>query len=268
MNLEGKRVLITGGSSGIGFAIARAMLAKGARVAVTGRNSERLAQAVAGLRGNELPVTGIQADVATPEGRTQSLDRAIEALGGLDILVNNAGGVRAGRLEKTSEVEIRTMVEVDLVAPILLTQAALPHLRASDDGLVVNVTSGIALIGAPFYTTYAAVKAGLSRFGEALRRELKGEGVRVLTLYPGATDTPMMQSSKAGPELGFTREPADAVANALIEGIEANLLEVIRGGEARAKMIATNRDDPAAIDERFLTMKSALEEAVSGHSAL
>ena len=268
MNLEGKRVLITGGSSGIGFAIARAMLAKGARVAVTGRNSERLAQAVAGLRGNELPVTGIQADVATPEGRTQSLDKAIEALGGLDILVNNAGGVRAGRLEKTSEVEIRTMVEVDLVAPILLTQAALPHLRASDDGLVVNVTSGIALIGAPFYTTYAAVKAGLSRFGEALRRELKGEGVRVLTLYPGATDTPMMQSSKAGPELGFTREPADAVANALIEGIEANLLEVIRGGEARAKMIATNRDDPAAIDERFLTMKSALEEAVSGHSAL
>lgn len=268
MNLEGKRVLVTGGSSGIGFAIARAMLAKGARVAVTGRNSERLAQAVRDLDGGGLPVTGIQADVATTEGRYRSLDKAVEALGGLDVLVNNAGGVRAGRLETTTEVEIRTMVEVDLVAPILLTQAALPHLRASGDGLVVNVTSGIALIGAPFYSTYAAVKAGLSRFGEALRRELKGEGVHVLTLYPGATDTPMMQSSKAGPELGFTKEPAEAVANALIEGIKANSLEVIRGGETRAKMIATNRDDPAAIDERFLTMKSALEEAVSGHSAL
>jgi len=268
MKLEGKRVLVTGGTSGIGFAIARAMLAKGARVAVSGRNSERLAQAVRDLQGNGLAVTGIQADVATPEGRSLSLDKAIEVLGGLDVLVNNAGGVRAGRLEKTTEVEIRKMVEVDLVAPILLTQAALPHLRASGDGLVVNVTSGIALIGAPFYASYAAVKAGLSRFGEALRRELKGEGVHVLTLYPGATDTPMMRSSKAGPELGFTREPAEAVANALIEGIEANLLEVIRGGEARAKMIAANRDDPAAIDERFLTMKSALEEAVSGHSAL
>lgn len=268
MKLEGKRILITGGSSGIGFAIARAMLAKGARVVVTGRNSERLARAVRDLQGNGLPVAGIQADVATPEGRSWSLEKAIEVLGGLDVLVNNAGGVRAGRLEKTTEVEIRTMVEVDLVAPILLTRAALPYLRASGDGLVVNVTSGIALIGAPFYATYAAVKAGLARFGEALRRELKGEGVRVLTLYPGATDTPMMQSSKAGPELGFTREPPEAVANALIEGIQASSFEVIRGGEARAKMIAANRDDPAAVDERFLTMKSALEEAVSGHSAL
>lgn len=86
------------------------------------------------------------------------------------------------------------MIEVDLLAPILLTQAALPHLRAMGNGLVVNVTSGIALIGVPFYATYAAAKAGLARFGEALRRELKGEGVHVLTLYPGATDTPMMQS--------------------------------------------------------------------------
>jgi NAD(P)-dependent dehydrogenase (short-subunit alcohol dehydrogenase family) len=268
MNLEGKRALVTGGSSGIGFAIARAMLAKGARVVVTGRNAERLSKAVQDLQAGGLPASAFCADVGTADGRALSLDKAIEILGGLDILVNNAGGVRAGRLEKTTEEEIRTMVEVDLVAPILLTQAALPHLRASGDALVVNVTSGIALIGAPFYTTYAAVKAGLSRFGEALRRELKGEGIHVLTLYPGATDTPMMQSSKAGPELGFTREPASAVADALIDGIETDALEVIRGGEERAKMIAVNRDNPAAVDERFLTMKSALEEAVSGHSAL
>lgn len=124
------------------------------------------------------------------------------------------------------------------------------------------------MVGAPFYTTYAAAKAGLSRFGEALRRELKGEGIHVLTLYPGATDTPMMKTSRAGPELGFTREPASAVADALIEGIEANAFEVIRGGEARARMIAANRDDPATVDERFMTMKPALEEAVSDHSAL
>ena len=268
MNLEGKRVLVTGGSSGIGFAIAHALLAKGARVVVTGRDAERLSKAVQDLQAGGAPASGFCADVGTADGRALSLDKAVEMLGGLDILVNNAGGVRAGRLEKTTEDEIWTMVEIDLVAPILLTQAALPHLRASGDALIVNVTSGIALIGAPFYATYAAVKAGLSRFGEALRRELKGEGIHVLTLYPGATDTPMMQSSKAGPDLGFTREPAGAVADALIDGIETDALEVIRGGEARAKMIAANRDNPAAVDERFLTIKSALEEAVSGHSAL
>ena len=97
--------------------------------------------------------------------------------------------------------------------------------------MVVNVTSGIALIGAPFYATYAAAKAGLARFGESLRRELKGEGVHVLTVYPGGTDTPMMKTNRAGPELGFGREPASAVADATIEGIEADAFEVVRGGE-------------------------------------
>ena len=160
------------------------------------------------------------------------------------------------------------MIEVDLVAPILLTRAALPALRASGEGLVVNVTSGIALVAAPFYATYAGVKAGLAKFGESLRRELKGEGVHVMTVYPGATETPMMRSSRAGPELGFIREPASAVAAAVIEGIEHDAFEVIRGGETRAKMIALNREDPAVLDKRFLDLEPALAEAVRDHSAL
>jgi short-subunit dehydrogenase len=87
---------------------------------------------------------------------------------------SNAGSVRAGRLKVTTETEIEAMLTIDLLAPIMLTRAALPSLRASGDAVVVNVTFGIALIGAPFYATYAAAKAGLARFSEALRRELKG----------------------------------------------------------------------------------------------
>ncbi|MGA2998476.1 SDR family NAD(P)-dependent oxidoreductase [Bradyrhizobium sp.] len=268
MKLRGKRALITGGSSGIGFAIAEAMLARGATVAITGRRSEVLAEAANRLRQNGHDVESVAADVGTEKGRQTTLEHALDKLGGLDILVNNAGGVRAGRLEDTTEAEIRKMIEVDLVAPIMLTRAALPSLRASGDGLVVNVTSGIALVAAPFYATYAGVKGGLAKFGESLRRELKGEGVQVMTVYPGATDTPMMSSSRAGPELGFTREPANAVAVAVVEGIEQDAFEVIRGGEARAKMIALNRDDPAALDKRFLDLKPALAEAVRDHSAL
>jgi short-subunit dehydrogenase len=196
------------------------------------------------------------------------LKEAVHLLGGLDILVNNAGGVRAGRLENTPEEELQAMIDVDLAAPIFLTRAALPALRTSGDAMVVNIASGIALLGAPFYATYAATKAGLARFGEALRRELKGEGVHVLTVYPGGTDTPMMKSNRAGPELGFSREPASAVAEAIVDGIEAKTFEVIRGGEARAQMIALNRDNPTAVDERFLGLKPALEEAVKDHSAL
>jgi uncharacterized oxidoreductase len=268
MHLKGKKVLITGGSSGIGFAIAEAMLAKGADVAITGRRQDVVMEAAKQLRQGGRRVESVAADVSTASGRAATLKLSLEKLGGLDVLVNNAGGVRAGRLEDTTEAEIRTMIEVDLVAPILLTRAALPALRASGDGLVVNVTSGIALVAAPFYATYAGVKGGLSKFGESLRRELNGEGIRVMTVYPGATDTPMMRSSRAGPELGFTREPASAVAAAVIEGIEQDAFEVIRGGEARAKMIALNREDPAALDKRFLDLKPALAEAVRDHSAL
>jgi short-subunit dehydrogenase len=101
-----------------------------------------------------------------------------------------------------------------------------------------------------------------------MRRELFGEGVHVLTVYPGATDTPMMQSSKAGPELGFVKESPGAVADAIVQGIETNALQVIRGGEAREKMIALNREEPAALDRRFAEMKPALAAAVRDHSAL
>jgi short-subunit dehydrogenase len=268
MNLQGKRALITGGSSGIGFAIAEAMLAIGARIVITGRRVDVLSGAAERLRAGGRQVDFVAADVGTEKGRGTTLKFALERLGGLDVLVNNAGGVRAGRLEDTTEAEIRAMIEVDLVAPILLTRAALPALRASGNGLVVNITSGIALVAAPFYATYAGVKGGLAKFGESLRRELKGEGVHVMTVYPGATDTPMMSSSKAGPELGFTREPAAAVADAVIAGIEKDAFEVIRGGEARAKMIALNREDPAALDRRFVDLKAALGEAVRNHSAL
>ena len=159
------------------------------------------------------------------------------------------------------------MIDVNLVAPIL-TRAALPALRQSGDATVVNIASGIALSGTPSYPTYAAVKAGVASFGESLRRELNGEGLHVLTAYPGGTDTPMVTPNRAGPELGFSREPTSAVADAISCGIETGAFEVIRGGEARAQMIALNHENPAAVDERVLGLKPALEEAEGSFGAL
>jgi len=268
MNVQGKRVLITGGSSGIGFAMAAELTRRGARVFIVGRRARLVDWAIELLRADGGVVDGADADVATSDGRARTLASARAAMGGLDILVNNAGGVSAGRLEETPKSHIEKMVHVNLLAPILLARAAIPDLRESGNSMIVNVSSGIALVGVPFYSTYAAVKAGISHFGEALRRELKGEGIHVLTAYPGATDTPMMTSSRAGPDLGFVREPPEAVARAIVEGIETDSLQVIRGGKLREAMIAQNRTDPLALDDRFAFLKPKLAEAVKDHSAL
>ena len=176
MNLEGKRVIITGGSSGIGLATAQAMIAVGAKVFITGRRPDILAKAVDQLRATRTEASGVAADVATNDGRATTLKAGLEKLGGLDILVNNAGGVRAGRLEDTSEAEIRAMIEVDLVAPILLTRAALRHLRASGDGLVVNVTSGIALIGCALLCDLRGREGGVRPFRRSVAPRTEGRG--------------------------------------------------------------------------------------------
>jgi short-subunit dehydrogenase len=268
VNVADKRIVLTGGSSGIGFELARQLGAKGGRLLLTGRNPAKLADAVERLRREGIEVHGLAGDVTDAGAREALLAESERLFGGIDMLVNNAGGVRAGRLEDISEAELRMMIDVDLLSPILLTRAFLPALRASGDGLIVNIASGIAQTGVPFYTGYAAAKGGLARFGEALRRELKGEGVHVITVFLGATDTPMMASNKAGAELGFGLQPVADVVASVVEGIEADAFEVVRGGEARAAMLELNRTDPAAMDARFLRLKPSLEAAVRDHSAL
>ncbi len=266
MNLHGKRVLLTGAGTGIGRATALLMASRRARLVLLGRRPEPLESLRAELSGSV--AVAVAGDVADGAARSRAVQAALDTFGGLDVLVNNAGVVRAGRLEATGEDEIRAMIDIDLLAPILLTREALPHLRASGDAAVVNVTSIAALVGMPFYATYSAAKAGLARFGEALRRELLGEGVHVMTIHPAATDTPMMATNLAGADLGFMRETPEAVAEALVAGLEAGALEVVRGGEMRAAMLAANRNHPEMVDAQVQTMKARLEAAVAGHKAL
>ena len=267
MDLQQRSILLTGGGGGIGASLALNFAAHAARLTLVGRHEGPLEEVAAAVRaaGGEAHV--VPADLTQAGTPARIVEAAVDHFGRLDVLVNNAGNVRAGRLERISEEEVLAQVALNVTAPILLT-AALGALRASGDGLVVNVSSAIALVGMPFYTVYAATKAGVAHFGEALRRELHGEGVRVLTVYPGATKTAMMETSNAGPEHGFDYESPDAVAQAVVEAMIHGHLSVIRGGETRSRMIAMNRDDPTAVDRMLAERKDALEEAVAGHSSL
>lgn len=268
MDLHDRSILLTGAGSGIGRSLAVQLADKQARLTLVGRRSGPLEEVAALVRDRGGEAEVVVADLTAPGSPVAVVDAAQSRFGGIDIVVNNVGNVRAGRLEAIDESAIVAQIALNLTAPILVTRAALPALRASGDGLVVNVSSAIALVGLPFYATYAAAKAGVANFGDALRRELFGEGVHVLNVYPGATATPMMESSDAGPELGFDRESPDNVAAATVAAMVDGSISVIRGDETRSQMIALNRDDPAALDRTLAERKGQLETAVAGHASL
>lgn len=267
MDLNNRKILLTGAGSGIGRALALELAQYSPHLALVGRRSEPLEEVAALVREKGGQAVIIPADLTADGAPGQVVAEAQEQLGGIDVLINNAGNVRAGRLEAIEEPEVLAQIALNLTAPILLTRAALPALRASGDGLVVNVSSGFGLLGMAFYTVYGATKAGIAHFGEALRRELYGEGVHVLNVFPGATDTPMMESSKAEAEHGFDYESPQDVARAVVAGMVGDELNVVRG-ESMGETLELNRQDPAALDRTLAQGKDELEKVVAGHSSL
>jgi uncharacterized oxidoreductase len=261
-------VIVTGAGSGIGRETSIALAKEGAHLAIVGRRRTALEETARMIEAHGRSPLIVPADVGDHATHPRIVEGTRSAFGHISGLINNAGNVSAGRLESISVQDILAMIDVNLIAPILLTRVALPELKRSAPSFIVNVSSGVALVTPPFYSVYAAAKNGVAAFGDSLRRELLGREVRVINVFPGATDTPMMQSNRAGAELGFVRESPADVASAIVNALKEGKRQVIRGGEARLALIAANRDDPEAVDERFHCMAAALEAAVSEHRSI
>ncbi len=189
MQIAGKRVLVTGSSSGIGEAVARAFAAEGARVAVNSSKSVEAGEALAAQLDGGLYVQG---DVSDPEQARGIVERTLSAFGGLDVLVNNAGTtVRIDHADfdsVTPEVW-RRILDVNVVGSWMVTQAAIPALRASGDGCIVNMGSVAGLRPAGSSIPYAASEAALHHLTLLLANVL-GPTVRVNAVAPGLIDTP------------------------------------------------------------------------------
>ncbi len=179
----GLRAVITGGSSGIGAATARALAARGARVAIAGRNAAALGRVAAATNG--VPVLG---DLREPGCPQRIVDAAVEDLGGLDLLVSNAGVGWAGPFASMTEPDIDALLDTNLRAAAHLARAAIPHLQPGR-GRLVFVGSVAGLVGVPTEAWYSATKAGLSVFADALREELRPAGIGVSLVSPGVVDT-------------------------------------------------------------------------------
>jgi NAD(P)-dependent dehydrogenase (short-subunit alcohol dehydrogenase family) len=187
--LAGRRILITGGASGIGRATAGLFVKEGARVALLDRE-ESAVNAVASSIGAFAAAADVTDSLAVKRG----VQSAAEALSGLDGLVNAAGIAGGQLLSEMDEVRWRRVLEVNLTGPLLVIRAALPFLEANPSATIVNVASGIALRPFAGQGAYAASKAGLLALTKVLAQELAPR-IRVNATCPGPTDTPLMRAN-------------------------------------------------------------------------
>jgi len=212
---QASRVLITGGSSGIGAATARAFAARGFHVAVAGRDSDALNR-VAGATGG----VPIQGDLREPGCPRRVVDAAAVALGGLDIVVSNAGVGWAGPFTTMADEEIDALLDVNLRATAHVARAALDYLRP-DEGYLVFVGSIAGLVGVAEEAWYSATKSGVGMLADVLRAELRADGIGVSLVIPGVVDTPYFERRKVPYQRRYPR-PIDArvVAAAIVDVVE------------------------------------------------
>lgn len=262
MTLADKKILITGGSAGIGKALIEELLRNGAQdLAVVGRKKEPLEKL------QEIFPTAnfllIQANVGNPQDLDKVVQRVEEVWGHLDLLINNAGVVSAGLLSNLSDEDILQQVNINLTGLILLTKKALPLLKKSSEGAIMNISSGYGYIAMPFYSVYAATKAAVKQFSDAMRRELHQYPLHVMTVYPSATDTNMMKSAEVK-----AMDTPQEVARLSVKGLIAKDMEVIMGGEERRKQIDLNFNHPEKMDEIAIANYEALEKRTRNHRAM
>jgi short-subunit dehydrogenase len=223
MELNGKVVLITGASSGIGEATARMVAELGALPVLSARRTDRL-EALA----RELPgALAVPTDVRDPEEVRRMVETTLEHHGRVDVLVNNAGQGLHVPLEHVSLEDFTAVTELNVYAPLVAMQAVIPAMRLQGGGAIVNISSGTSRMVLRGVGAYAATKSALNMLSLVAREELAADGIVVSLVYPWVTATEFHESLRAGQVLGagrMTPHSAEYVARAIVRAI--------RGGEA------------------------------------
>jgi uncharacterized protein len=240
-----KTVIVTGGSAGLGLAIARAFLAAGASVVLAARDQGRLDAAVAGLAVEEGRAVGIACDVTRAEDVTRLIEETIRRFGRFDVLVNNAGRSMRGEVLKTPPEEFARLIDLNFVSLVRCTQAAAPHLIASG-GHIVNIGSLASKSASRYLGAYPASKFPVAAFSQQLRLELGPQGVHTLLVCPGpiaredsaeryreqAADLPEAARQPGG-GVKVNRLDPDRLAQRIVRACERRQAELVVPGRAR-----------------------------------
>jgi short-subunit dehydrogenase len=222
-------VIITGGGRGIGRATALEFAAEGATCVLAGRRMQALQTAAGEVRHAGGVGDVVSCDVMKEDELQALVDKTVQAHGKIDVLVNNAGVVTGGRLDEIEREDIARMIGVNIWAPVRLTQMVLPHMRERKSGTIVNISSLAGRMGVPYYATYCASKFAMRGFSEALRRELRPDGVHVMAVFPGGTATDMLENVEFDRFGVVTVATAEQVGRAIVRGVRWRMPEVFIG---------------------------------------
>lgn len=193
MSLAGQTALVTGGSKGIGRAICLALAKEGANIIIAARNESEIKETMDKLKEMGSKSLAIQADVRSEEDVRRLISMTIDKCGKLDILINNAGVAYKKRLEETTLEEYEKIIDTNLKGVFLCTKYAIPYIRGSKNGKIINISSVGGLHGLPDFSVYCASKFGVNGITESIASELEGE-IKVYAVCPGAVDTDMYRS--------------------------------------------------------------------------
>ncbi len=193
--MTGRTVIVTGGTRGIGLALAQGYVLAGARVVVASRKAEACEEAARRLRELGGEAIGVPTHLGEVDDLAALVSRTVSEFGGVDVLVNNAANPLAQPLGQLTVDALTKSFEVNLRGPVFLVQEALPHLKSSPHAAVLNMVSVGAFIVAPMLSIYAAMKSALMSFTRSMAAEFAGDGIRVNALAPGPVDTDMMRKN-------------------------------------------------------------------------
>lgn len=233
MEIKGSVIILTGASSGIGEATARAASKAGARVALLARRADRIEKLALEL-GNALAVP---CDVTDAAQISQAVAATLKKFGRIDALVNNAGQGLQAPIEHIDPAEYRSVLELNVIAPLLTIQAVIPIMRGQGAGSIVNISSGATFAAQPGSGAYTSSKCALNMLSDVARLELADAGIAVSTMYPFITATEFYEVIKGREEAaGHLKARANQMAQPP-ELVAEKILGLIRSGEARADLV-------------------------------
>ena len=220
MNLEGKVVLLTGATSGIGYKTAKSLALQKAHLILIGRKEEDLKRIQKELSGKASSVAYLTADLSHLDGLTDLVEKALTIHGHIDVLINNAGIISFKYIENESLEDIELLYRTNVLAPIRLTTLLVPHLKARDEAQVVNIGSIFGSISYAYFSVYSSSKFAIRGFSEALRRELQDTSIQVLYVAPRATRTKLASLfGKMAEKTNMKLDPPDLVAQKIISSM-------------------------------------------------